>query len=122
MLPNDAYIRGMCVYLFGRRQDIYRDVASRIFGVNILTTIPFDNTMAISSEIGLKSGQLKDLRSLLKTQGVKLDMPDREVEGRDPRKLFYCLDGQERGQTEPQSGLGKQHGPLHQLDRNQNPS
>jgi hypothetical protein len=80
MLPNDVYIRGMCVYLFGWRQDIYRDVASRTFGVNVLTTIPFHNTMAIASEIGLKSGQLKDLRSLLKTQGVKLDMPDKEVE------------------------------------------
>jgi hypothetical protein len=80
MLPNYVYIRGMCVYLFGWRQDIYRDVASRTFGVNVLTTIPFHNTMAIASEIGLKSGQLKDLRSLLKTQGVKLDMPDKEVE------------------------------------------
>jgi hypothetical protein len=81
MLPNDAYIRGMCIYLFGWRQDIYKDVASaKSIGVTVLTTIPFDNTMAISSELGLRSGQLRDLRSLLKTQGVQLEMPDKEVD------------------------------------------
>jgi hypothetical protein len=55
MLPTDAYIRGMCVYLFGWRQDIYKDIASaaRSIGVNILTTIPFESTMAISKQIGL---------------------------------------------------------------------
>jgi hypothetical protein len=79
MLPNDAYIRGMCVYLFGWRQDIYKDIA-RSTGVNILTTIPFGNTMAISSELGLRSGQLRDLRSLLKTQGVQLEMPDKDAD------------------------------------------
>jgi hypothetical protein len=64
MLPNDAYIRGMCIHLFGWRQDIYKDVASaKSIGVTVLTTIPFDNTMVISSELGLRSGQLRDLRS-----------------------------------------------------------
>ena len=81
MLPNDAYIRGMCIYLFEWRQDIYKDVASaKTIGVNVFTTVPFGNTMAISSELGLRSGQLRDLRSLLKTQGVQLEMPDKEVD------------------------------------------
>jgi hypothetical protein len=36
--------------------------------------------MAISSELGLRSGQLRDLRSLLKTQGVQLEMLSKEVD------------------------------------------
>jgi hypothetical protein len=79
MLPTDVYIRGMCVFLFQWRQDIYKDV-TKTFGVNVFTTVPFENTMAMSGEIGLRSGQLRDLRSLLKTQGVLLQMPDKELD------------------------------------------
>ena len=74
MLPNNVYVEGMCFYLLHQFETTYKKVGATF------TTVPFANTMAIAGEVGLRSGQLRDLKSLLKTQGVLLSMPSNELE------------------------------------------
>jgi ElaB/YqjD/DUF883 family membrane-anchored ribosome-binding protein len=78
MLPEEHHITGICVWLYNSRPDIYTQIAE-IHGQSIERKVPFANTLAIASEVGLLTGQLRQLKSFLKTQGVTLEIPDNQI-------------------------------------------